>query len=94
MGLSPEYVLDQIQSYEIKALVEFGYLRNKDSWEQSRLISYTIARANGTKEKLENFLKFPWEEKQTVTPRQTEIDKKKLEQVRFMAQEIIKNGFN
>ena len=95
MGLQPDYVLDKIQTYELKALMDYGYLRNKEDWEMSRLISYVTAQCQSTKKlKTTDIVKFPWEEKQKATPRQTEIDKKKIEQIRMMAKEIIKNGLD
>ena len=90
-GLSPEYVLDKIQTYEINALVEYGFLKDRENWEQARLMAYVTAQCQSTKKiKITDIVQFPWEQKQTKE--QTEIDKKKLEQVKAMAKEIIKNG--
>lgn len=90
-GLSPEYVLDKIQTYEINALFEYSYLREQENWEQARLTAYVTAQCNSTKQlKATDIVNFPWENKQTKE--QTKIDKKKLEQVKAMAQDIIKNG--
>lgn len=77
-GLSPAYVLDEIQAYEIQALMKYSYFRNKESWEQARLISYLIAQTHSTKKlKLEEIVKFPWEqqdEKQHISERITQYD--------------------
>lgn len=95
MGLNPDYVLDHIQTYEIKALFEYGFLKSKEDWEQTRLIGYITAQCQSTKKlKAEDIIKFPWEEKEKKTPQQTEIDKQKLEQVKEMAKQIMKNGLN
>lgn len=62
LGLSPDYVLDQIQLYEISALMKYSHYKSKDNWEQARLISFLIAQANSTKRlKIEDIIKFPWE---------------------------------
>ena len=95
MGLQPDYVLDHISSYELKALMEYGYLRNKEEWEQTRFQSYVTAQCQSAKKiKATDIIKFSWEEKQNITPRQKEIDKKKIEQIKQMAKEIIKNGLD
>jgi len=34
--------------YEIEPLLSNIYLRNKDSWEQARMVAYIIAQTNST----------------------------------------------
>lgn len=64
----PEYVLDKMELYEVKAVMEYEYLSYKDSWEQSRLIAYMIAQTNSTKRlKLTDILKFQWEKEDADT---------------------------
>lgn len=90
-GLSPEYVLDKIQSYEIKALSDFSYLKNKEDWEQTRLISYVTAQCQSTRKmNVTDIVEFPWEKKEP-TKKQVQIDKQKIEQLKTLAQEMIKN---
>lgn len=48
-GLTPSYVMDEIQQYEIKSLMDYGYYKHKEDWEQTRLISYLIAQTNSKK---------------------------------------------
>lgn len=51
-----------MQQYEIKSLMDFGYYRHKEDWEQTRLISYLIAQTNSKKKlKLQDIIKFKWE---------------------------------
>ncbi len=70
-GLSPRYVLDEIQTYEITSLMKFSYYRHKDTWEQARLISYLIAQTHASKKlKVEDIIKFQWEKE---TPKDTHI---------------------
>lgn len=62
-GLDPEYVLDKMQQYEIKPLVKYLHLKNKESWEQTRLLGYITAQGNSTKKlKPTDIIKFPWDE--------------------------------
>jgi predicted transcriptional regulator len=42
-GLSPEYVLDKMQMYELEALISSLYQKNRESWEQTRLLAYILA---------------------------------------------------
>lgn len=95
MGLQPDYVLDHIQTYELKALMDFGYLRNKEDWEQTRFQSYVTAQCQSTKKlQATDIMKFPWEEKEQQSKKEVEIDKKKIERIKMMAKEIIKNGLD
>ena len=58
--------------------MKYSYYRNKESWEQARLISYLIAQTHSTKKlKLEEIVKFPWEqkdEKQHISEQITQDD--------------------
>lgn len=45
-GLDPEYVLDRMSVYEMECYFESLYLRQKDNWEQTRQVVYTIAQCN------------------------------------------------
>lgn len=62
LGLSPSYVLDEMEFYEVDSLLDSYYLKNKDSWEQARLIAYMTAQVN-SRERLspEDIMKFHWE---------------------------------
>ena len=68
LGLSPKYVLDEMEFYEIDSLLDSYYLKHKDSWEQARLIAYMTAQVN-SKNTLqpEDIIKFSWEKEETTT---------------------------
>ena len=82
-NISPNYVLNEIQPYEINSLMKYGYYRSKENWEQARLISYLIAQCNSKKTlKLQDIIKFQWEkenETQTITNEQIETLTKQAE---------------
>lgn len=83
--ISPSYVLDEIQPYEIKSLMDYGYYKNKEDWEQTRLISYLIAQTNSKKKlKLQDILKFQWE-KEIET---THISENEINELSKQAEEI------
>lgn len=61
-GIDPGYVLDSIRTYEIEALIENLWMRDKESWEQARMQAYITAQVNSTKKiEMSDFLTFPWE---------------------------------
>jgi hypothetical protein len=84
-GLSPSYVLNEIQQYEIKSLMDFGYYKHKEQWEQTRLISYLIAQTNSKKKlKLQDIIKFQWE----TDNESTKITNEEINDLSKQAQEI------
>lgn len=59
---SVEYFLDKMKPYELSILCDSLHLRQKDSWEQARMIAYITAQANSSKKlKPTDIIKFGWE---------------------------------
>lgn len=91
MGISPDYVLDKMQTYEISSLMEFGYYREKDKWEQARLIAYVTAQVNSKKPlKPTDVIKFEWDGKQ-IKEDSKPITKEYIEIMQQKAQAMIDN---
>lgn len=64
-GLDAGYVLDRMQMYEARTLMGHSASRDRDGWEQARLIAYTMAQCNSrSRLKLEDIVRFPWEKPQ------------------------------
>lgn len=60
--IDPEYFLDKMQMYELSILLKNIFKKNKESWEQARLVAYVIAQTNSTKQiKPTDIIKFSWE---------------------------------
>ena len=61
-GVQPDYVLDRMNFYEIETLIENLWMKNKESWEQTRVQAYITAQTQSTK-KLDpkELMSFPWE---------------------------------
>lgn len=60
---SPEYFMDKMKPYELQVITEGLHLRYRDSWEQTRMIAYTVAQVNSRKRlKPKDIMVFPWEE--------------------------------
>lgn len=93
MGLSPEYVLDKIEWYEINALMKYQYYSIKDNWEQARLIAFMIAQTNSKRKlKLQDIVPFVWEEEEIeeVQP----ITKTEIERLKAKAQDYLSSKNN
>lgn len=61
-GLAPEYVLDKMQMYELEPLISNLHKKDRNSWEQSRMIAYVIAQCNSTKKlKPTDIMQFTWD---------------------------------
>lgn len=64
-GFNPSYVLDEMKWYEINGLMKYEYYKEKEDWEQARLIAYVIAQVNSKKKlKIEDVIPFYWENNQ------------------------------
>ena len=63
-GVQPDYVLDRMKSYEIDCLIENLWMKNKESWEQTRIQAYITAQTQSTKKiEMNDMMSFPWEKK-------------------------------
>lgn len=61
-GLDPEYVLDKMQMYELEPLISNLHRKDRNSWEQVRMVAYVIAQCNSTKKlKPTDIMQFTWD---------------------------------
>lgn len=89
MGLSPDYVLDKIEWYEINALMKYQYYAIKDNWEQARLIAFLIAQTNSKKKlKLQDIVPFAWDEDEENEDNKP-ITKSEIERLKARAQNYL-----
>lgn len=88
-GLSPEYVLDEMETYEINAILKYGYYSEQEGWEQARLNAYMTAQVNSKRKlKVEDICKFPWEEEEKE--KHTSISEEDIKRLRNKAQNYLK----
>lgn len=89
MHYPPEYVLDKMEWYEIDAALEYQYYSYRESWEQARLVAYMLAQVNSPKKrlKLEDIIKFPWDNKEEVQP----ISEEEIKRLQKKAQSYLGN---
>lgn len=86
-GFSPSYVLDEMQWYEINGLMKYEYYKEKEEWEQARLIAYVVAQVNSKKKiKIEDIIPFYWEQSQDKTA----TSKEEFERLKNKANEYLK----
>lgn len=85
---SLEYFLDKMKPYELSIICDSLHLRNKDSWEQARMIAYIMAQVNSTKRlKPTDIIKFGWENEnqdETTTPNKP-LTKEDVERIKAIA---------
>lgn len=82
-GISPSYFLDKMSFGEVETFLTGFYRRNRDSWEQTRVIGYIIAQANSTKQlEQTDILRFPWDENnEDKTTRVSDDEMKRLREM-------------
>ena len=84
-GVQPDYVLDRMNFYEIEALLENLWMKNKESWEQTRVQAYITAQTQSTKKiDMNDMMSFPWEkkvEKVEDTPEDIEMRRKEMKEM-------------
>ena len=87
--LSPSYVLDEMEFYEIRALLKYEHYSHRDDWEQARMVAYMIAQVN-SKRKLtfQDITKFYWEKE--AEEHDTSISKEDVERLKKRAESVIK----
>lgn len=84
-GVQPDYVLDRMKFYEIEALIENLWMKNKESWEQTRVQAYITAQTQSTKKiDMNDMMSFPWEKKEEKvedTPEDIEMMRKEMKEM-------------
>lgn len=74
MGISPAYYLDEMEFYELSAMVD-GYSRREQAgWEQARFCAFYTASAAGAKLSMKEIVVFPWEKEKEDAPEEVNID--------------------
>lgn len=89
--MSPVYFLDKASIEEIEDYLEGVEGRFRDSWEQTRILAYIVARVGGCDaETAEEFLPLPWDEEDTALE-DMGVDRLELEKLREEAKQIEKS---
>ena len=89
--MDPVYFLDQATILEIGDYMEGAAERLQDSWEQTRLLSFIVARVGGCDtDTAEEFLPLPWDKENENIEESTEVDPDELRELREQAKLIEK----
>lgn len=74
--------------YELSTLLKNIFRKNKESWEQARLVAYVIAQSNSTKQlKPTDIIKFCWENEEA--DEETSITKEDITRLREKANKYL-----
>ena len=93
MGIDPGYVLDRMEVYELKALMEYDDRRNRDSWEQTRLLAFVNARCAGAKVKdLKDLFELPWDKEIEPELSKRPASPQEEARLRATARYLLENG--
>ena len=85
---SVPYFLDELQFYELDVLTENLQLSYRQSWEQTRQISYIVAQTQSSKKlKPTDIMKFSWDG-ETKKSDKTGITKEEIERLKQKAKQI------
>lgn len=92
-GISPKYVLDEMEPYEMKAIIDNIYMRTRDDWERTRYEAYVTAQVNSKNSmKPSDLIKFSWEKGGEKGAGQSDgPTRQQLERLRAMANHYIEN---
>lgn len=78
LGLDAKYVMDEMQFYEISALMKYSYRKHQAMYESNRLTAYVQAQCHSKhKLKPKDIVEFQWE--QTESKEQKKRQKKQRE---------------
>ena len=75
--------------YELSSLLKYSYIRDKENWEQARLIAYVIAQTNNKKKLSQtDILTFGWEDNNSKTIHNTSISSEDIQRLKEQAEKF------
>ena len=87
-------MLDRITFYEVETLLENLWMKEKESWEQTRTVAFVTAQSQSTKKlDMQEMMTFPWEkskEEAKDTPEEREAVRKEMEAIKAKMNKKIK----
>lgn len=62
-GLPPDYVLNEMQPFEIEIALEGLHLKHKELWEAARMIMYSVVQSHNSKRiDPKSMMPLPWDD--------------------------------
>jgi len=75
MGVSPSYFLDEMEIFELEAIIKQYETQFKENWYHTRIIAHSIYNSQATKQiEYTDVLKFPWDNQQEDNNETVEIN--------------------
>lgn len=88
-GVDPGYFLDKMSFIEVRLFLDGLNKRNRDAWEQTRILAYIIAQVNSTKQlDISNVLPLPWDNDKIETKQHDTVSDDDIKRLRAMAKKI------
>lgn len=85
-GIAPDYFLDKMDFIEVESFIDGLNRRNREAWEQTRLLAFIIAQSNSTRTlKQTDILRFPWDEEEK---KDTSVTDEEMQRLRAKAKEV------
>ena len=84
IGISRHEFYYELKWWEVKAIIRGYNARHHHGWEQARLVAYNAHFCMGSKNPIPtvtNWLKFPWEKKESVESKLTDSDISEMQQM-------------
>jgi len=79
--------MDKMQVCELAPLLKNIFKKNRESWEQTRMIAYITAQANCTKQlKPTDILKFDWD---NIDEKETSISKEDIMRLKEKSKQFL-----
>ncbi|MDL2243907.1 hypothetical protein LJC54_00155 [Parabacteroides sp. OttesenSCG-928-J18] len=88
-GFDPIYFLDKMSFYELNNLIENIHYKNREQWEQTRLLAYISASPYSKKSlKINDIMEFDWDNKKEEKQEPKEITDADIERLRREAKQM------
>lgn len=92
-GVDPGYFLDIMSLSEVNLFLGGLSVRNRDAWEQTRMVCYIIAQANSSKTlKQSDILRFPWDDSSGSEIDSTSVSDEDMRRLRELAKQYESNN--
>jgi hypothetical protein len=79
LGVPPDYFWDEMSQAEFVEVAKASAIRDRASWEQTRLLAYTIASPNMKKPipNMEKWIPFQWDKENAAKQSQAPVTENK-----------------
>lgn len=84
-GIDPGYVMDSMTFYEMEYLLDHMYEKEKETWEQTRMLGYITAQCQNKKQlNPKKIMPFMWDDKKSDEEEYVPTEEEKEQMYREM----------